>query len=254
MLAICVAMTAENPQDVSDGVTTITEHTSPDMNVDDASYMLAMVSKHLQHKRSNLCAQDPMEEMVHQFFDENHVICPCCHPSFDKTLQIVAYIHDTASQCSMPAPRKAMADGKTVPIHVGLIGSLIWDWRCCDVIDIDMEIMPKKTLNVSHYELTGYETNPEEHGKLCDLHEMRLVKKVGQDWYPDTEDESEHTCAICLGGVPQTHFLTPCGHHFHHACMVKWAEGKSETRCPMCMTVIPPHMTSLTLNPTTIHQ
>lgn len=238
MLAICVAMTAENPQNVHDGVTTITEDTSPDMSLDDASYMLAMVSKHLQHKRSNLCAQDPMEEMVHQFFDESHVICPCCHPSFDTTLQIVAYIHNTECNSSMPAPR-TVGTSETVPTHVGIIGSLVWDWRCCDVVDMDMEIMPKKTLNVSHYELTGYETNLGEHGKLSNLHEMRIVKKVGQDWYPDTDDESEHTCTICLGGVPQTHCCTPCGHHFHHACMTRWAEGKHEVKCPMCMAVLP---------------
>jgi len=233
---IRIMMVLENPQDIKTGISLMEDSTGIEMTSRDASHMLGMVGNHLQHKRSQYCAQDPNEGMVHAFFEQECCICPCCHPSFDNTLQILVFIYDDKQNCSHPRPRDALREepsAEPVPPEVGVMGALVWDWRTKDSIDISEEVLPKRTLNIRHYEPTGYDLMTEALGwKIPCLHEYRLVPKVSQGWFPTEEDEGE-TCAICLSGVPADHFETPCGHHFHHPCMERWLAEKAS--CPMCM-------------------
>jgi hypothetical protein len=206
------------------------EHSCSDDNLseDDAQYMRRMVGEHLWHQRSQQSAQDPSLEIVHQFFEESCTMCPCQHPYFAKALQLLVYI--TEDLHSVPRPRPALqAEG-------GIMGRLVWDWRRMDTVNIENYIPLKITLNIQHYEETGYEED--------EAYEFRLLPKVSQDWYPEQEGEQEgeqgeqtgETCVICLSGTPEFHLTTPCGHHFHHACMAKWREHGSA--CPMCMAAL----------------
>ena len=148
--------------------------------------------------------------------------CPCQHPYFAKALQLLVYITD--AELSIPRPRPALqAEG-------GIMGNLVWDWRRMDTVNIENYIPLKTTLNIQHYEATGYEED-----SVC---EFRLLPQVTQDWYPKGEqgEQTGETCAICLSGTSEFHLTTPCGHHFHHACMTQWREHGSA--CPMCMAAL----------------
>ena len=235
--SIRITMVLENPQDVKTGISTVEDSTCHMTSID-AESMLGLVSNHLQHKRSNYCAQDPTEELVHAFFEDQCCICPCCHPSFDKTLQILVFIYDNEQNCSHPRPRDALLEppsAEPVPPEVGVMGALVWDWRLQDTVDITEEVLPKRTLNIRHYEPTGYDIIGSPLGEIPRIYEFRLVPKVSQGWFPVEAEAAEaaETCAICLSGVPADHFETSCGHHFHHACMQRWMAEKAV--CPMCM-------------------
>ena len=45
----------------------------------------------------------------------------------------------------------------------------------------------------------------------------------------------EETCAICLAEWKLRESVTtlPCGHEFHHRCVVKWLT-KNQAKCPVC--------------------
>jgi hypothetical protein len=49
-------------------------------------------------------------------------------------------------------------------------------------------------------------------------------------------------CIICMQSleldVPDARFLTPCGHAFHGACLLRWMEIKHD--CPTCRRPLPP--------------
>lgn len=48
---------------------------------------------------------------------------------------------------------------------------------------------------------------------------------------------AERVCAICLeaGGAFRR---TPCGHHFHGACLARWEAARST--CPVCRQALAP--------------
>ena len=225
---ITVEMVFENPQDTTTGTTVVCDVTECNLSAKDAQYMLITISRHLRHKRSNYCAQDPNEEMVHQFYEQECVICPCCNPNFDKALQILVYVHDS-EEGTYPRAR-APQDGSAA----GFMGMLVWDWRTMDTVDMFEEVQPKKTLNIQHYEETGYNIMTSALGwDLPFVYEYRMVPKVTQDWAPVAGDgENMGTCSICLTDVTSDHVKTPCGHHFHGKCLGLWQQQQQV--CPMC--------------------
>ena len=46
-----------------------------------------------------------------------------------------------------------------------------------------------------------------------------------------------HTCTICMCETASEDYVTVCGHHFHHACIVPWLERKE--CCPVCKGSLP---------------
>lgn len=47
-----------------------------------------------------------------------------------------------------------------------------------------------------------------------------------------TDTEVEDCCPICLGSCGEPSFVMPCLHCFCYACIVQWANSK--TQCPLC--------------------
>ena len=225
---ITVEMVVENPQDTTTGTTVVCDVTECNLSGEDAVYMLIAISRHLKHKRSYHCAQDPSEVMVHQYYEEECVICPCCNPTFEKALQILVYIHTREGGTYPPA--RVLPDGSSG----GFMGVLAWDWRTMDTVDMLEEVLPRKTLNIQHYEETGFLTDTSGMGwEVTQVCEYRMVPKVDQDWAPVAGDgESMGTCSICLTDVTSDHVKTPCGHHFHGKCLGLWRQRRQV--CPMC--------------------
>ena len=226
---ITVEMVVENPQDTTTGTTVVCNVTECNLSGEDAVYMLIAISRHLKHKRSYHCAQDPSEVMVHQYYEEECVICPCCNPTFfEKALQILVYIHNSEGGTYPPA--RVLPDGSPG----GFMGVLAWDWRTMDTVDMLEEVLPRKTLNIQHYEETGFLTDTSGMGwELPQVYEYRMVPKVAQDWAPVAGDgENMGTCSICLSDVTSDHVKTPCGHHFHGKCLGLWQQRQQV--CPMC--------------------